>query len=131
MSSFRWITQDFVLALHDWLLSIDCGGEGIRDQNLLESALHRPRNMFLHEQAGLFELAACYTAGIIQNHPFIDGNKRTGLIVGATFLEYNGYRLIASEVDTTQVILAVAEGNLGEEELSRWFKNSVDRISQD
>ena len=126
MSNVRWITQDFVLALHDWVLSIDGGGEGIRDQGLLDSALHRPQNRLLYKDAGLFELAACYTAGIIQNHPFVDGNKRTGLIVGATFLEYNGYRLIATEVDTTQVILAVAEGKLGEAELSLWFENSVE-----
>jgi death-on-curing protein len=70
----------------------------------------------------VIELAAAYAAGIIRNHPFVDGNKRTGFVIGVLFLEINGYRLIASEEDATQAILGLADGTLDQAAFLAWFR---------
>jgi death-on-curing protein len=102
--------------LHDRLLTLHGGRSGLRDLGLLESALARPRHRIAYaEKSRIDELAAAYTAGIVGNHPFIDGNKRTGFVIGVLFLELNGYRFIASEEDATAAVLALASGNLDED----------------
>jgi death on curing protein len=102
--------------LHDRLLALHGGRSGLRDLGLLESALARPRHRIAYaEKSRIDELAAAYTAGIVGNHPFIDGNKRTGFVIGVLFLELNGYRFIASEEDATAAVLALASGNLDED----------------
>jgi death-on-curing protein len=110
-----WIDASDALALHDRLLALHGGAEGVRDEGLLESALARPRQ---HRAYGggpdVIELAAIYTAGIVRNHPFVDGNKRTGFVVGILFLELNGYRFSASEEDAAQAVIALAAGKLDE-----------------
>ena len=108
---------------HEVSLANFGGGEGIRDPGLLASALVRPKNLFLYGSPGIHELAASYTAGIVQNHPFIDGNKRTGFLAGAAFLELNGLRLTASEPDATHIIVGLAAGEVSETELAVWFQN--------
>ncbi len=101
------------------------GDAGLGDEGLLESALDRPRNLFEYDKAPLHQLAASYAVGIIQNHPFVDGNKRTSLVVSATFLILNGAELAATEVETAQVFLDVAQGVIDEKALGEWFqKNS-------
>ena len=83
----------------------------MRDDGLSQSALARPRQHFAYADApGAIQLAALYTAGIVHNHPFIDGNKRTGFIVGILFLELNGYAFTASEDDAADAVLALACG---------------------
>jgi death-on-curing protein len=110
-----WIDEREALALHDRLLSQDGGASGLRDDTLLKSALARPRQHFAYaEKADVFEMAMLYTAGIVRNHPFVDGNKRTGFVIGVLFLELNGYRFRASEEDATQAALALAAGTLDE-----------------
>ena len=76
-----WITIDDCIFAHDASLTHFGGADGVRDMSLLESALGRPRQMFFYEQSGIFALASSYAYGVIKNHPFIDGNKRTGFIV--------------------------------------------------
>ena len=105
-------------------ISVHGGGSGIRDQGLLESALARPLNLYEYENPTIFELAASYTSGIVKNHPFIDGNKRTGFLAGAAFLELNGYQFTASEPETTQMILSLSAGRLTEAELAEWLDNT-------
>ena len=109
-----WIEDELVLAIHDRQLVEHGGAEGMRDEALLQSALGRPLNRFAYESTDVVKLAANYTAGIVQNHPFVDGNKRTGFVVGVLFLELNGYRFTASEETAAQAVLGLAAGTMGE-----------------
>ena len=111
-----WIEERDALALHDRLLALHGGAAGVRDTALLQSALARPRQVAAYAQTpGIIDMAAAYTAGIVRNHPFIDGNKRTGFVVGVLFLELNGYRFTASEEDAAQTVLGLAAGTLDEQ----------------
>jgi len=108
-----WLDQHDVLALHDRLLALDGGAPGVRDPGLLVSALARPRQHRAYESdVGLHELAALYTAGIVKNHPFVDGNKRAGFLTGALFLELNGLRLVADEAEAAAIVVALAAGEI-------------------
>lgn len=110
-----WIEERVVLLLHDRLLALHGGAEGVRDQGLLQSALGRPQNIFHYEdEADVIRLATAYTAGIVRNHPFVDGNKRTGFVTGILFLELNGFRFTASEVEATRAVLEIAAGTMDE-----------------
>jgi death-on-curing protein len=90
-----WLDKRAVLATHHMLLAEFGGSPGLRDETLLDSALARPRNRRAYEAADIVSLAASYAAGIVGNHPFIDGNKRTGFMAAYIFLERNGMELIA------------------------------------
>lgn len=121
-----WIDERDALALHDHLLALDGGADGVRDEGLLSSALARPQQIIAYgDRPGVVELAAAYTFAILRNHPFIDGNKRTGFVVGALFLELNGYRLIASEEDATQAVMGLAAGTLDEPAFVAWLRANV------
>ncbi len=117
-----WIETREALILHDRLLALDGGAAGVRDLGLLESALARPRHRLTYaEKSRIVELAAAYTAGVVGNHPFTDGNKRTGFVIGVLFLELNGYQFAASEGDATEAVLALAAGNLDEDGYSAFL----------
>jgi death on curing protein len=110
-----WIDERDALTLHDRLLALHGGAEGLRDRSLLESALARPQQHFAYAEApDICEMAALYTSGIVRNHPFIDGNKRTGFVVGILFLELNGVRFAASEQEAAQAVMGLASGDLDE-----------------
>jgi death-on-curing protein len=110
-----WIEERDALVLHDRLLALHGGAAGIRDDALLKSALARPQQIYAYaNEPDMIDMAAAYTAGIIRNHPFIDGNKRTGFVVGILFLELNGYRFSANEADAAQAVFALAAGTLDE-----------------
>ena len=107
------IDERDALALHDRLLALHGGAVGLRDDGLLKSAMARPQQHFAYaESPDIVNMAAAYTWGIVCNHPFVDGNKRTGFVVGVLFLELNGYRFSASEEDAAQMVLELASGNL-------------------
>jgi len=111
-----WLDAHDVLILHDRLLALHGGPAGVRDDNLLQSAIARPRQHRAYDpQADVVQLAALYTTGIVRNHPFVDGNKRTGFVVGILFLELNGWRFIASEPDAANAVIALAAGKLDED----------------
>lgn len=93
MTPFIWITLKQTQSLHHSMITHYGGGEGVRDEGLLESALANPQNLFFYEGATIFECAAAYAKAIAQNHAFVDGNKRTGFIVAVVFLSINGFRL--------------------------------------
>jgi death on curing protein len=117
-----WISKRVVLALHDEQLAEHGGSTGIRDENLLDSALAKPHNVFAcTEDTDLFRLAAFYAFGLARNHAFIDGNKRTALVVSLTFLDRNGWDVIASKEDLYFTFYDLAEGSLIEDELTAWF----------
>ncbi|MGN6385583.1 MAG: type II toxin-antitoxin system death-on-curing family toxin [Verrucomicrobiota bacterium] len=122
MKEPAWITREECLAIHEMMLAQHGGLAGLRDEDLLESALAKPRNLFGYAKAGLVEMAASYAAGIIRNHPFLDGNKRTGFLVAAVFLEVNGYMLSASEESVVESTLSMAAGKLKESEYAAWLK---------
>lgn len=110
-----WIETSDVLRLHGRLLEVDGGMTGLRDGALLESALTRPQQLRAYsENSDVIDMAAAYTAGLLQNHVFFDGNKRTGFVVGILFLELNGYRFTAAEDAATQAVLGLAAGTLDE-----------------
>ncbi|MGC2729403.1 MAG: type II toxin-antitoxin system death-on-curing family toxin [Candidatus Sulfotelmatobacter sp.] len=123
-----WIETREVLAIHDRLLALHGGAAGLRDRGLLESALARPRQH--HAYAASLDvagMAALYTAGVVRNHPFVDGNKRTGFVAGILFLELNGFDFNASEEDATQAVMSLAAGSLDEAAYAAWLRENVRR----
>jgi len=118
-----WIDERDTLTLHDRLLVLHGGASGMRDDGLLKSALARPRQHFAYARAAdIIQLAAVYTAGIVRNHPFVDGNKRTGFVVGILFLELNGYSFTASEEEAANAILALAAGSAEESDYAEFLR---------
>ncbi|HVF48233.1 MAG TPA: type II toxin-antitoxin system death-on-curing family toxin [Pyrinomonadaceae bacterium] len=119
----RWLRIDRVLAIHQRQIAEHGGVEGVRDIGLLESALARPQNVHTYEpEADIARLAASFAFGIVKNHPFIDGNKRTGYVVMETFIIKNGFQLTATPADKYLTFLALAEGSLSEDELAAWLR---------
>jgi death-on-curing protein len=129
MSEPVWLELDVVLALHDMQLAAFGGPAGLRDAALLESALYRHRNVLFYaaDPPSLARLAAAYAFGIVENHPFVDGNERTGLVVSFTFLKLNGQKITASEEDAYQTFLTLASGGLSEEALADWMAANSQR----
>jgi death on curing protein len=124
-----WIREDVVLAIHRRQLAEHGGGEGVRDPGLLDSALARPKNLaaYSESQAGpdLATLAASYAWGLVRNHPFVDGNKRTAYVVCRTFILLNGRDLEASSEEKYLTFLRLAEGRLAEQELASWIRDRL------
>lgn len=116
-----WIVRDVVLAVHDEQLAEHGGQPGVRDMGLLESALARPRNQYAYGETSIARLAASYAFGLSRNHPFLDGNKRTSLVVAELFLALNGLELAVSDAECVTTFLALAAGDLTEEELAGWI----------
>ena len=108
--SWRWISKQALLLLHAESLAEHGGGQGMRDEGLLDSALARPINLAAYGEPDFAALAASYGVGVAKNHPFVDGNKRAALLATGLFLYVNGYRLTASQADTTLTMLSVAAG---------------------
>ena len=121
-----WIGVLETLVLHDLGLVAFGGAAGIRDHGLLESALARPRNLLAYrrKKPSLARRAAAYAFGIVKNHPFIDGNKRTALVVAFSFLEVNGIEINASEEDAYRVFMDLARGRISEDELADWMSET-------
>jgi death on curing protein len=126
-----WVDERDARTLHQKLLILHGGAGGLRDAGLLASALARPRQLFAYaEKPDLISMAAAYTAGIVQNHPFVDGNKRVGFVVGVLFLEINGYRFKASEEHSAQAVIDLAAGKLDERGYAQFLERSVVRRGQ-
>ena len=117
-----WLTREECLALHDMMLSHYGGMAGVRDENLLESALARPQQLLHYGRPEMAELAAAYAAGIVKNHPFLDGNKRTGFMLGAGFLERNGFEFFGTEAEAVLHTLALAAGEMTEAAYAGWLQ---------
>ena len=119
-----WVLREVVLLAHEQSLAQFGGSPGIRDEGLLDSAIGKPQNLFAYGKPNLFDLAASYAFGIVKNHPFIDGNKRVGFLVAVVFLELNGYRFSATEVDAALRTLAMAAGEISQAAYAEWLKKS-------
>jgi death-on-curing protein len=116
-----WLDRTDCLAIHEMMLSQHGGLAGVRDEGSMESALAKPQNLFAYGKPTLAELAASYASGIILNHPFLDGNKRTGFMLAATFLELNGSDFTASEESVVEKTLTLAAGELKEADYANWL----------
>jgi death-on-curing protein len=116
-----WLDRADCLAIHEMVLAQHGGLPNARDEGLMESALAKPKNLFAYSSPTLPELAASYAAGIILNHPFFDGNKRTGFMLAVTFLELNGLNFTATEESVVENTLALAAGELKEAGYSDWL----------
>ena len=123
--TWRWIDKRLLLILHDESLAEHGGAPGLRDEDLLDSALARPLNLVAYGDPDLPDLAAAYGVGLAKNHPFVDGNKRCAFLAVGLFVRLNGQRLIASQADATLTMLRVAAGELGEKEFADWVRRNV------
>ncbi len=120
-----WVALDVAIAAHAEQIAEHGGGEGIREAGLLDSAMARPQNLALYGDPDVSELAASYAFGIARNHPFVDGNKRTAAVVSETFLVLNGHVLTATDAELVITFVALAAGELSEEELTAWFRDHL------
>jgi len=122
----RWLLIDRVLAIHSRQIAEHGGTHGVRDLGLLESALARPLNIHAYEpDADIAALAGAYAFGIVKNHPFLDGNKRTGYVVMESFIYLNGGELKADGTDKYLTFIALADGSLSEDELAEWLRRNL------
>ena len=120
--SWRWVSQQALVLLHDESLAEHGGSPGLRDEGLLESALARPKNLAAYESPDHAALAASYGVGLAKNHAFVDGNKRAAFLAVGLFLYLNSFRLTASQAQATLTMLAVASGELSEEAFAAWLR---------
>lgn len=125
MTDWRWVDQRVAQALHSEQLRAWGGGQGLRDEGLLESALARPRNLAAYGAPDLAELAASYAFGLAKNHPFVDGNKRTALVVCETFIMDNGAELDANDAELAVLFEDLAAGEIREDELAEWLREHI------
>lgn len=121
-----WIDAADCHAFHAEMLERFGGLDGVRDEVMLESALNKPRQLFAYGEPppSLFDLAAAYAFGIVRNHPYLDGNKRSGFLSAALFLEINGKRFQAPEVEVVERTLALAAGAIGAADYAAWLERS-------
>lgn len=119
-----WLSVDLVVAIHGEQLRLFGGLDGLRDQGMLESALDRPRNKWACGEHDLAALAAAYTFGIARNQPFVDGNKRASFLALVTFLGLNDVDFVVGEPEAAAAILALAAGEIEEDGLTRWIRDS-------
>ena len=122
-----WLNATDAIAIHDRQLAEHGGGTGLRDRTMLESAIARPHNQWHYGADDLASLAAAYAFGVARNHLFIDGNKRTAWVLARLFLVMNGQTLIFDPADAIQTVLALAAGELSEDELADWFRTRVSK----
>ena len=121
-----WVAVETAKSAHSEQLAEHGGGDGIRDLALLDSAMARPRNLAAYGDPDAAALAAAYACGIARNRPLVDGNKRTAAVVSETFLVLNGYRLTATDAELVVAFVALAAGELSEEEMADWFRERVE-----
>ena len=121
-----WLRKSAILAIHNLLVARFGGLAGVRDEDLLDSALTRASNLYRYEaNSQLPTLAASYAAGIIQNHPFVDGNKRTGFMAAYVFLQRNGLVLSADEATATTMTMALAASEIEESTYATWLAQHI------
>lgn len=123
-----WLAPSFILALHEDLLAEFGGAAGIRDEGMFESALSRPQNLLNYGNPDIFQLGAACAFGVVANHPFIDGNKRTGFMVAYIFLSRNGWELDATQAAATTATLALAAKRMTENEYANWLRENCRKI---
>ena len=130
MKEPHWIDRLALVLLHQESLAEHGGRAGILDEGLLESALARPRQLWSYDRGSdLARLAAAYAAGLVRHHPFVDGNKRVAFLAVGLFLGLNGFQLVAEQVDAARTVLALAAGEMDEQEFAAWIRSHMRRHS--
>ena len=119
MKKLIWVVEKDILVLHEKLLARFGGSSGIRDRNLLDSAIHRPMQMEIYGEKDIFSMASALATGIIKNHPFLDGNKRTALGACLVFLRLNGVETKPDGPQWEQLVLDVAASRIDREETTK------------
>jgi death-on-curing protein len=132
VTPYVWIPEKAAIAIHDQQISEHGGLGGVRDLTVIQSALARPLNLLAYgtpdARPNAADLAAAYAYGLSRNHGFLDGNKRSGFLIAATFLDVNGYDFQASEEDIVKTMLSVASGVMTETTLAAWFRKSITKL---
>jgi death on curing protein len=117
-----WVLTSVIVAIHDAQLAEHGGAPGTRGEGALEYALARPKNMRAYGETDICLLAAAYASGIVRNHPFVDGNKRTAFLAAYVFLGLNGLDLAADEAEAAAIMLALASGDMKEAAFADWLR---------
>ena len=125
MAEPRFLNAELAFAVHERQLAEHGGLSGVKDVNLLESAVARPLNKHAYGEDDLCALAAAYAFGIARNHPFNDGNKRTAWVMARLFLRLNGVQIAFDKEDAINTVLALAAGKLAEEAVTAWFRDHI------
>lgn len=127
-----WLTKEEILAIHGMQIAIFGGATGLRDEGLLESALARAQNIATYAETtpSLATLAAAYGSGIVRNHPFVDGNKRAGLMAAFVFIERNGFQVTATQEEAYFAFYDLAAGKLSEDGLAQWLAANSSPVSK-
>ena len=125
MSEWIWVTRQMLEAVHDRQIAEHGGGEGLRDENVLESALARPINLSLYSSPSAAELAATLAFGIARNHPFVDGNKRSAWVAARLFLALNKVTLAFDKAEATVMMQRLAAGEPTESDVADWFRGRI------
>lgn len=125
MKPWRWVREDVLYAIHDRQLAEHGGLSGVVDAGRLGAALARPQNLAAYESPDAAALAAAYAYGLVRNHGFADGNKRTGWVIARLFLADNGYSLRFDSADAVRVMESAAAGRLSEAEIAEWFRKRI------
>ena len=123
----RFRAQTMRVRVHQRLLQHG-GGLGVRDEGLLDSAMARARNLHAYGVTDLIALATAHASGVVRNHPFIDGNKRTGFVAMALFLKLNGIDVMATEADVVVAMLSLAAGEWTDEAFAVWLRANVTAV---
>lgn len=130
MKEPSWVLKSVVLKIHDAQIAEHGGSLGLRDEGLLESALHQPQNLFSYSDPSLFDLATAYAERITKNHPFTDGNKRTAYTVMVLFLKLNGYELTASKKERVIKFIQLASSSITALNFADWLQSHTQPISE-
>ena len=125
MTEWRWVAPEVVYAIHDRQLSEHGGGVGVRDPGLVDSALARPQNLAAYGDPDAAALAAAYAFGLVRNHGFVDGNKRTGWVIARLFLADNGHKLTFDKAEAVRLVESLAAGAVTEDALAAWFRERL------
>jgi death-on-curing protein len=120
-----WLDAAVMRAVHEEQLAEHGGASGVRDEGLFESAMNRPLNLLTYGEPDVAALAAAYGFGLARNHPFIDGNKRTAFVAVELFLVLNGWDLLADDAQCVLQMLALAAGELSEDEFADWLRQHI------
>lgn len=123
---YKWLSISEILAMHEQLLALFGGSTGVRDFGLLESALARPQTLQVYDlSVDIYLMAATYADGIVNNHPFVDGNKRTGFLSAAVFIETNGLKVSMSEVEVVSMTVGLADKSVSREAYAEWLRRNA------
>lgn len=125
---YSWIELEAVLVIHDLQIQEHGGASGIRDLGLIESAINRPKNLIEYSSPDSPELAASYAFGLIKNHGFIDGNKRTAYVVSRLFLRLHGWDFVASPEERVIVFENLGKGDMTLGGFTSWFKENTQKM---